>query len=188
MNGRRPLKRSWLTCRLCISRSAWSGEGYKYEDISLLTSTYYLHLYYFFHALPLPYSNHSYSATKTNLEKMVLLRSREVEPLKAKPKTPVINCADLDAISSRSGDQSALDKPSEGSQAAMLADTVAPSLHDAGSTRSEPRALTGHVTRVTRGVNRGFNPIPGEVSGLVAASIIINDPPPDSITEPAIGS
>lgn len=59
---------------------------------------------------------------------MVLLRSqRVVEPPKAKLKTPVANCADLDAVGSQSGDQSALDKPSEGSQAAVPAHTVAPS-------------------------------------------------------------
>ena len=111
-----------------------------------------------------------------------------MKPLKAKPKTSVINYADLNAIGSRSGssDQSSL--LSEGSQATMLIDTVAPSLHDAESTRSEPRALTDHVTRVTRGVGRGFNPILGEVSGLVAAGIAINDPPPNSVTEPATGS
>jgi hypothetical protein len=119
---------------------------------------------------------------------MVSLRSREVKPPKAKPKTSVANCADLDAVGSRSGsgDQSSL--PSEGSQATVPADTVAPSLHDAESTRSEPRALADHVTRVTRGVGRGFNPIPGEVSGLVAAGIATNDPPPNSVTEPATGS
>ena len=70
----------------------------------------------------------------------------------------------------------------------MSVDTVAPSLHDAGSTASEPRALTSYVTRVSRGVDRGFNPILGEVSGLVAAGIIINDPPLNSVTEPVIGS
>ena len=70
----------------------------------------------------------------------------------------------------------------------MPADTVTPSLYNVESTRSEPRALTSHVTRVTRGVNRGFNPILGEVSGLVAAGIAINDPPPNSVTEPATGS
>jgi hypothetical protein len=118
---------------------------------------------------------------------MVSLRSREVEPPKAKPKTPVANCADRDAVGSRSGsgDHSAL--PSEGSQGAVPADTVTPSLHDAGSTRFEPRALASHVTRVTRGVSRGFNPIPGEVSGLVTAGIA-NDPPPNSVAEPATGS
>jgi hypothetical protein len=70
----------------------------------------------------------------------------------------------------------------------MPADTVAPSLHDAGSTRSKPRALASHVTRVTRGVDRGFNPILGEVSGLVTVGIATNDPPPNSVTEPATGS
>jgi hypothetical protein len=70
----------------------------------------------------------------------------------------------------------------------MPVDTVAPSLHDAGSTRSKPRALAAHVTRVTQGVDQGFNPIPGEVSGLVAAGIATNDLLPDSVTEPATGS
>jgi hypothetical protein len=70
----------------------------------------------------------------------------------------------------------------------VLIDMVAPSLYDVGSTASEPRALAGHVTRVSRGVNRGFNPIPGEVSGLVAAGIVINNPPPNSATKPTIGS
>jgi hypothetical protein len=116
---------------------------------------------------------------------MVSLRSREVEPPKAKPKTPGANCADLDAVGSRSGsgDQSAL--PSEGSQAAVPADTVAPSLHEAESTRSKPGALAGHVTRVTQGVDRGFNPISDEVSGLITAGIATNDPPLNSVTEPA---
>jgi hypothetical protein len=68
------------------------------------------------------------------------------------------------------------------------ADTVTPNLYNTGSTRFKPRALTSHITRVTRGVDRGFNPILGEVSGLVAAGIAINNPSPDSVTEPAIGS
>lgn len=70
----------------------------------------------------------------------------------------------------------------------MPADIITLSLYNAGLIRSEPRALAGHITYVTQGVDRGFNPIPGEVSGLVAAGIAINDPPPNSVPEPATGS
>jgi hypothetical protein len=70
----------------------------------------------------------------------------------------------------------------------MLVDIVTPSLYNAGSTRSKPRALTGYITQVTQGVNRGFNLILGEVSRLVVAGIAINDPSPDSVTKPTTGS
>jgi NhaP-type Na+/H+ or K+/H+ antiporter len=86
----------YTPCYFGLSFPLQLREGYKYKDISIITLTYYLYRY-FFCTLPLLYSNHSYLAAKTNLEKMVLLRSQEVKPLKAKPKTPIINYADFDA-------------------------------------------------------------------------------------------
>jgi hypothetical protein len=70
----------------------------------------------------------------------------------------------------------------------MSADIVALNLYNIELRGSKPRALISYVIYITQGIDRGFNPILREVSRLVIASIIINNPPPNSVTKPIIGS
>jgi len=63
------------------------------------------------------------------------------------------------------------------------ADTVALSLHDTELIKSKLRTLAGYIISVTQGVDKGFNPILREVSGLTIGSNTTNDPLLNFVTE-----